>query len=106
MFRSRYRLHRLHRFARFHEFGDVGDGARWDRSWRGFGARRHRARRPSVFGILLAGLAVFALVKLWTASNRPNLSTAQKLVIGALVAIVGGWLLSLRRSAKRYDWSI
>jgi len=50
----------------------------------------------------VAGLAVFALVRLLTASNRPNLSTAQKVALGALVVFVGSVLLSLRRSARRY----
>jgi hypothetical protein len=86
--------------------GPLAGGFRGHRSWRGPYSRRRRARGPSAVTILLAGLAVFALIRLMTASNRPDLSTAQKVVLGALVLLVGGVLLSLRRSARRYAWSI
>jgi len=111
MFHALYR-HRLRRFDRWSHFGgpglfagDLGGHRSWRRPygrWRRAYGRRRRARGPSAFTILLAGLAVFALVRLLTASNRPNLSTAQKVVLGGLVLFVGSILLSLRRRARRY----
>jgi hypothetical protein len=108
MFHARCRR-RLRRFDGWSRFGDLGVFAGdlgGHRSWRRPYGRRRRARGPSAFTILLAGLAVFALVRLLTASNRPNLSTAQKVALGALVLLVGSVLLSLRRSARRYNWSV
>jgi hypothetical protein len=82
-----------------------GDDVWSERRGRGFRRRSRQSRGPSVLAILLAGLAAFALVRLTTAANRPNLSTAQKVAVGALIVLVGGVLLSLRRSAQRYRWS-
>ena len=55
--------------------------------------------------VALAGLVVFALIKLANASGRSR-STAEKVGIGALILVLGALLASLRRSASRRDWSI
>jgi len=115
MFGRRHRLHRLSRVHRLRHLGDVAGfgmplGSRfggWSRSSRRgpFGSSRRRARGgPSAAKILLAGLAVFALVRLMANEGRMR-STAEKLVIGVLVAVLGAVLLSLRRSTAAYRWS-
>jgi hypothetical protein len=102
MFRHRHRRYRMHRFGRFDDVaGFAGPfGAR--RAWRrgGFGFRRRRT--PMAVKVLLAGLAVFAFVKLTDAINRSNRSTFEKMALGALVAIVGAYLVSLRNSSRQY----
>jgi hypothetical protein len=65
---------------------------------------RHQ-RQPSLALLLVAGLAVFAFVKLMSAANRPNRSRAEAVLMAALVIGVGAFLMSLRRrSARRYAW--
>ena len=68
--------------------------------------RFHRVRRsgPSVGHLLIAGLAVFALVKLMSAATRPRRSRLSALTIGLMVLAVGAFVMSLRRSARRYSW--
>src|SRR5262245_22292412 len=108
MFRTRHARHRFHRFGRFGRFQDIGGfGGAFgsNRSWTGGsqGSWR-RTRGPTAVQVLLAGLAVFAFGKLLSAINRPNRSTAEKLGLGALLAMVGVWLLSYRNPARRYHW--
>ena len=62
-------------------------------------------RGPSAAKILLAGLAVFALVRLMSSDSHRSRTTAEKVMIGALVGVLGALLLSLRRSTMRYRWS-
>jgi hypothetical protein len=78
----------------------------------GFGSRRMgfgswRPRRRRGFGaarILLAGLAALAFARLMSASNRGTSSRAEKVLLGVGLAVLGGLLLSLQRSASRYRW--
>jgi hypothetical protein len=98
---------------RFHELGRLGHianpvlafadditGRPWAR--RGF---RPRRRGPSVALLLLAGLAVFAFVKVMSAASRQGRrSTGEKIVLGALLLALGAILLSFRRSAVRRGW--
>ncbi|MGQ0733912.1 MAG: hypothetical protein ACT4QD_09680 [Acidobacteriota bacterium] len=69
------------------------------RAWRSGGFPRRRTFSPG--RILLAGLAVLAAVKLVSAVSSPNRSRAEKLGLGALLVLVGAFLLSLRRSPRR-----
>jgi len=105
MFRSH--LRRRHRFGSrsgLSSFGAWGDPLHHRSAWGGVRPWR-RSRRPTWLTVALAGLVVFALIKLATASGRSR-STAEKLGIGALILVLGGLLASLRRSASRHDWSI
>jgi hypothetical protein len=52
----------------------------------------------------LAGLAVFALVRLLSAAQKPNRTGTEKWLLGTLIVSLGALLLSLRRSAPRYRW--
>ena len=92
----------MHRFGRFGDVANFGGPFGTDRAWRrgGFGFRRQRT--PTAVKILLAGLAVFAFVKLTAAINRSNRSTFEKVALGALVALVGAFLVSLRNSSRSY----
>jgi hypothetical protein len=102
MFRHRYGRYRMHRFGRFDGMTGFAGPFRAHRAWRrgGFGFRRRRT--PAAVKILLAGLAVFAFVKLTAAANRSNRSAFEKIALGALVALVGAYLLSLRNSSRQY----
>jgi hypothetical protein len=59
-------------------------------------------RGPSSLQILLAGIAVFALARLMSASNRQDRSGAERVLLGVLMAASAAFILSLRRSAARY----
>jgi len=72
------------------------------RSWRGGGYGFRRRGTPTAVKILLAGLAVFAFVKLTGILDRPNRSTFEKVAFGALVAVVGAYLVSLRNASRQY----
>ena len=63
---------------------------------------RPRRRGPSVLRLLLAGLAVVALVKVMSAATGRQRSTAEKLVLGGLVVLLGAVVLSFRRSGRRF----
>jgi len=103
MFQTR-RRHRFNRFDRFADYGPFAAPVGARRAWRHAGFRPRRRRSPAL-AILLAGLAVVAFGKLMSALNRPNRSTAEKIGLGALLAVVGAMLLSLRsRGARRYRW--
>jgi hypothetical protein len=111
--------HRLHRLSRVHPWADLagwssyampfggafvpGFRSRYRRGFRAMGRRQRRG--PSAFKILLAGLAVFALVRLMSQDSQRTRTTGEKLVIGVLVAGLAAMLLSLRRSTARYRWS-
>jgi hypothetical protein len=58
-------------------------------------------RGPSIARLLLAGLAVFAFVKLMSAVNGRSRSTAEKVLLGALLVAVGAVVMSFRRSSRR-----
>jgi hypothetical protein len=92
----------MHRFGRVSEVADLAAPFGPRRAWRrgGFGFRRRRT--PTAVKILLAGLAVFAFVKLTSAAGRSQRSTFEKLALGALIAIVSAFLLSLRNSSRSY----
>jgi hypothetical protein len=92
----------MHRFGHLDDTTGFAGPFRTRHAWRRgrFGFRRQRT--PAAAKILLAGLAVFALMKLTGALNRPDRSTVEKVTIGALVAVVGAVLLSLRNSSRRY----
>jgi hypothetical protein len=102
MFRHRHGRYRMHRFGRFDDVADFANPFATGRGWRrrGFGFRRRRM--PTAARILLAGLAVFAFVKLTSAISNSNRSTFEKVALGALLALVGAVLLSLRNSSRRY----
>jgi hypothetical protein len=81
-------------FARFGErFVD-----RWERRV------RPRRRAPSILRLLLAGLAVFAFMKVLSAASRERQSTGEKIALGVLLLILGAVLLGFRRSAVRRGW--
>jgi hypothetical protein len=125
----RHRLHRLHRLSQwrnvpggFGNWGNVAGGfSNWGNAAGSFGSwgnlagglgsfrrrrprpfRAQRSRGPGAVRILLAGLAVFAFTRLMAFQDRPNLSKAEKTVLGVALAAVGALLLSLRRSTARY----
>jgi hypothetical protein len=102
MFRHRHLRHRMHGFGRVGDVVGLAAPFRTRRAWRrgGFGVRRRRT--PTAVKILLAGLAVFAFAKLISAFNRSTRSTFEKVALGALVAVVGAFLLSLRNSSRSY----
>jgi len=100
----RHHRHR-HRFARWNHTVGFADDLRQRGPWRHAGFDRRRRRQgPSWALILFAGLAGLALAKLMSAGDRPNLSTAQKAILGGLVVLVGAAVLSLRRRATDYRW--
>ena len=98
----RHSRFRSRRFGRFDTWGGYGDpfGTRWTGRRGGFGFRRRRM--PTAARILFAGLLVYAFVKLSSAIGRSNRSTYEKVALGALLAVVGAALLSLRNSSQRY----
>jgi hypothetical protein len=102
MFRARHRLHRLHRLNGLQQVVGFADDIHAHGPWRYFGSRRQSVRGPSLGLILLAGLAVFAFLKLTAAADRPNRSTLEKIALAALALLAGAFLLSLVRSARRY----
>jgi hypothetical protein len=99
-----------HHFGRFDDVSGFGDvlgtkywAGGWGHGWRNGWSSGYRRRRGSTAArILLAGLAVFAFVKLLSLLNRSNRSTAEKVGLGALLAMVAAVLLSLRGSGRRY----
>ena len=92
----------MHRFGRFGDMSDFGGPFAGRRAWRrgGYGFRRRRT--PTAVKLLLAGLAVFAFVKLTGVQRQSNRSAFEKVALGALIAIVGAYLLSLRNSSRQY----
>ena len=96
---SRFRSRRFGAFDYSAGFADpFGTRRRWGRG--GFGFRRRRM--PTAARILIAGLLVYAFVKLTSAIGRSNRTTYEKVALGALLAVVGAALLSLRNSSQRY----
>lgn len=97
--RRLHRLHRLHRSGRLADVLDFanGIGSGWAR-----GHRVRRRREPSIVWLLLAGLAVLGFAKLMTVANGRERSTAEKVVLGGLLLLLGVVVLSFRRSAARY----
>jgi hypothetical protein len=74
---------------------------------RQLGVGRHRRRRqrgPTIVTLLLAGLAVYAFAKLTSALSGRR-STAEKILLGVLLLVVGAAVMSFRRSGqRRYRW--
>src|SRR5262245_41180442 len=101
MFGHRYRRYRMHRFGQFDDMTGFAGPFGTRRAWRRGGLGFRRRRTPAAVKVLLAGLAVFAFVKL-TAANRSSRSAFEKMALGALVAVVGAYLLSLRNSSRQY----
>ena len=102
------RLHRLHRLQGLGPgilpvlsfAGDITSHRRWRR-----GAFRPRRREPSTLLLLLAGIAVFAFVKMMSLANDGRRrTTAEKVVIGIALVALGAMLMSFRRSAARRGW--
>ena len=54
--------------------------------------------------LLLAGLAVFAFVRLTSMGARRGRSSAERLLLGVLLVAVGAIALSFRRSARGRRW--
>jgi hypothetical protein len=106
-----YRLHRLHRVHRLGRLGHIADPVlafagdiTSNRPWARRGLRPRRSA-PSIARLLLAGLAVFAFVKVMSAASRPERrSTAEKIALGGLLLLLGAILLAFRRSAVRRGW--
>ena len=99
-------MHRLHRLGRLaHVTGPVLSFANDITAHGPWKWHRHRRRRePSMAILLIAGLAVFAFMKVLSASSREGRSTAEKIALGALLLFLGAILLSFRRSAVRRGW--
>jgi hypothetical protein len=101
-----HRLHHLHRLHRLHRSGRLADVLDFAHGIGSRGARgRHRVgrrREPSIVWLLLAGLAVLGFAKLMTVANGRERSTGEKVVLGALLVLLGVIVLSFRRSAARY----
>ena len=87
------------RFVGFHP-GQLGIRRRRPFAGRPFARRR----APSVVTLLLAGLAVFALVKLMSATTGRRRSTAERVVLGGLLLLAGAVVMAFRRSSRRYRW--
>jgi hypothetical protein len=99
-------LHQLRRLRRLHRLGHVADPVlTFAHEFTGRGAWRSRVRRgrrePSILLLLLAGVAVFAFVKVMSAASRRR-SLAEKIFFGALLIVLGAVVVSLRRSSARY----
>jgi hypothetical protein len=95
-------LHRLGGLHRLHRLVDLPVRIRFPRPWTAF--RTGSPAGPSVGRLLLAGLAVFAFVKLMSAAHRPNRSKPTVLVTALLLLAVGALVMSFRRSARRSGW--
>jgi hypothetical protein len=104
MFGPRPRLHGLRRLHGLHELAGLADELHANLPLKRMRYRTRPYGQPSVGRILLAGLAVFAFVKLMSTVNRPNRSRATALVLGMLLLAVGAVLMSMRRSGQRYRW--
>lgn len=97
-------LHRLHRLDRLAHVADPVVAFADDFTRRGTWRLRSRVRQrrePSMALLLLAGLAVFAFVKVMSAA-RGRRSTVEKVVLAALLLALGVVVLSFRRSTSRY----
>jgi hypothetical protein len=99
-------LHRFRRLRRLHRLGHIADPVlTFTRDFTGGGAwrpqRRRQHREPPILLLLLAGLAVFAFVKVMSAANRRR-SLAEKVFFGALLVLLGAVVLSFQRSSARY----
>jgi hypothetical protein len=66
--------------------------------------RPQRRRGPSIATLLLAGLAVFAFVRLTSLSTRPRRSVGERALIGVLLLAAAWAVMSFRRSGRRYGW--
>jgi hypothetical protein len=98
-----HRFRRVKRLHRLHRLGDPAVHFAHDfTSYPPFGRRRRR--QPSFLTLLLAGLAVFAFVKLLSAVDERERSTAEKVLLVALLVAVGAIILYFRRSRHRYSW--
>ena len=66
--------------------------------------RRHRRRGPSVLTLLLSGLAVFAFVRLTSASTAARRSPGERAIIAVLLVAAAWAVIRFRRSGRRYGW--
>jgi hypothetical protein len=67
--------------------------------------RQRRRRGPSVLTLLLAGLAVFAFVRLTSVSARPRRSAVHRAAITLLLLGAAWAVMAFRRSGRRrYGW--
>jgi hypothetical protein len=98
---------RMHRLHRLHHLGGIGRVTAFADDLHRFGPwgrRRHgRRRAPSIVLLLIAGLAVYAFVRLTDASHQPRRTRGEKLLLAALLVVAGAVVLSLHRSRAR-DW--
>jgi hypothetical protein len=107
MFAHLHGFHGLHRPQRLDRLAHVADPAlafAEGFTRRGAWRRRSRVRRrrePPMVLLLLAGLAVFAFVKVMSAA-RGRRSTVEKVLLAALLLALGVVVLSFRRSSARY----
>jgi hypothetical protein len=97
-------MHRLHRLSRLAHVTDpvisFAGGITASRRWK----RQVRRREPSIAVLLMAGLAVFAFMKVLSASSRQGRSIPEKIALGALLLFLGAIMLSFRRTAVRRGW--
>ena len=67
--------------------------------------RRVRRHGPSFLTLLLAGLAVFAFVRLTSASTTQRRSPAERAIIGLLLIVAAWAVIRFRRAGRRrYGW--
>jgi hypothetical protein len=104
VFPDLHRLGGLHRLHRLHRLVDLPARIHVHKPWKRTSYRHPSRSTPSIAHLLLAGLAVFAFVKLMSAANRPNRFRPRTLAIGILLLVVGAFVMSLRRSARRHGW--
>jgi hypothetical protein len=99
-----HRLNRLRRLNRHHldrrmaPVIDFAAGIGRRRGW----TRSRRGPEPSLLWLLLAGLAVVGFARVVTAIGSRRRSTGEKIVLGALLLLLGAVVLPFRRSAARY----
>jgi hypothetical protein len=103
------RPHGLRRLHRLQQLGHIADPVlELTDDWTGNAPGRHhhgshpRRRGPSVLRLLLAGLAVIAFAKVMSAASGRRRSTAERVLLGGLVLLLGAVVLSFRRSSPRY----